>query len=253
MTFLVRLLSLVNAFLCCAALSGCMPGTRSGLDEEKEPHFLKGKSRVSAMDYRGAVDEYVRALEDNPRSAAAHFELAWLYDQKEPDPAAAIYHYERFLKLQPTSGKAEAARTRILACKQELAKGILPAATPGVQRDLDQLAAEIARLRDEVDRWRLYAARMQMPTNPPSLSDSSPRVAQADPNPQGGLNMSSGAVQSERPSAPAGGRTHTVQSGETAYSISRKYGVPLDALLSANPGLDTRRMRPGQIMTIPPL
>jgi hypothetical protein len=34
-------------------LSGCLPSGRSPLDEEKESHFLAGKSRVNALDYQG--------------------------------------------------------------------------------------------------------------------------------------------------------------------------------------------------------
>ena len=46
-------------------------------------------------------------------------------------------------------------------------------------------------------------------------------------------------------------RTHTVVAGETAVRIARHYGISLDALLAANPGLEPRRMRVGQILNIP--
>ena len=53
------------------------------------------------MDYQGAIQAFEESLEANPHSAAAHFELGWLYDEKESDPAAAIYHYQQYLKLSP--------------------------------------------------------------------------------------------------------------------------------------------------------
>ncbi len=53
-----------------------------------------------------------------------------------------------------------------------------------------------------------------------------------------------------RPGPPA--RTHTVAAGETAVRIARRYGISLDALLAANPGLEPRRMRVGQVLNIPP-
>ena len=37
-------------------VNGCLPSDSSSLDEEKEPHFVLGKSRVNAMDYAGAVE-----------------------------------------------------------------------------------------------------------------------------------------------------------------------------------------------------
>ena len=61
-------------------LSGCLPSAPR--DEEREPYFLAGKSRVNTMDFKGAVESFERAVEVNPKSAPAHFELGWLYDQK---------------------------------------------------------------------------------------------------------------------------------------------------------------------------
>ena len=49
----------------------------------------------------------------------------------------------------------------------------------------------------------------------------------------------------------AASKTHVVKSGDTPYAIARIYGVKLASLLSANPGLDPRRLRPGQTVVIP--
>ena len=112
--------------LLLAAGNGCIPGDASPLDEEKEPHFVLGKSRVNAMDYAGALEAFNEALEANPRSAAAHFQMACLFDTKESDPSAAIYHYQEFLRLNPKADNAEVIRQRIYSCKQQLAADVLP-------------------------------------------------------------------------------------------------------------------------------
>jgi LysM repeat protein len=41
-------------------------------------------------------------------------------------------------------------------------------------------------------------------------------------------------------------RTHTVQSGETYYKISMRYGVSVDDLIAANPSINHRALRVGQ-------
>src|SRR5215470_11831920 len=87
-------------------LSGCVPSA-SQSDEEKEPHFLAGKSRVNSMDYQGAIESFEKALEVNPRSGAAHFEAGLLYEKYKQDYAAAIYHFDRFLEQRPKSDYAE--------------------------------------------------------------------------------------------------------------------------------------------------
>src|SRR4029453_17143381 len=91
----------------CLFLTSCFPPSQGQSADEKEPHFIAGKNRVNAMDYSGAIESFQKALEVNPRSPAAHFQLGWLYLRKEPDPAAAIYHFEKYLKLSPGAGDAE--------------------------------------------------------------------------------------------------------------------------------------------------
>ena len=48
------------------------------------------------------------------------------------------------------------------------------------------------------------------------------------------------------PSATTATGTHTVQSGDTLTAISRRYGVSLDSLLAANPGINPKNLKLGQ-------
>ena len=235
-------------------LSGCLPSAPR--DEEKEPYFLAGKSRVNTMDFKGAVESFEKAVEVNPKSAPAHFELGWLYDQKESDPAAAIYHYERFLKLSPNSGKEEMVKTRILACKQQLAQTVsLGPVTEKQQRDFELLAEENKRLRDEVERWRASASRLQNPTNQSGAVLPPTRVSQPTVSGQPvvtAASISNSAAPGRSSVSPAASsRTHVVKAGETPGMIARRYGIKVEALMTANPGLDPRRLRVGQTLAIP--
>ena len=47
-----------------------------------------------------------------------------------------------------------------------------------------------------------------------------------------------------------GGTSHTVQSGDTLFSLSRKYGTSVTAIQNAN-GLNSDLIRTGQTLTIP--
>ena len=103
-------------------MNGCMPSDSSQLDDEKEPHFVAGKSCVNAMDYPGAVEAFTESLEATPRSAAAHFQLACLFDTKVSDPAAAIYHFQEYLRLNPKADNASVVnRPRVSAAVNILA------------------------------------------------------------------------------------------------------------------------------------
>src|SRR5271157_4146210 len=147
-------------------LGGCLPEGQSQVGEEKDAHFLNGRSHVNAMNYPAAIESFERAIAVNPKSAAAHLELGCLFDQKVPDPPAAIYHYEHFLKLRPNSPKAESVNQRILACKQELARSVSLGPLSDKQlRDLEKLAEdnkrlheENKRLNEEAAKWRAFYA-----------------------------------------------------------------------------------------------
>src|SRR5260370_16231609 len=143
------------------ALTGCTLTDASQVDEEREPHYLEGKARVNSLDYSGAIESFEKALEANPKSATAHFELGCLCDQREADPAAAIYHYDHYLKLRPNGDNCERARSRIIACKQELARAVsLGPATQNLPRDFEQLMEQNKKMtednttmRDAPERW----------------------------------------------------------------------------------------------------
>ena len=262
MTFPVCLLRGALVLLAVLVLGGCVDSARSQLDDEKEPHFLAGKNRVNTRDYIGAIEAFEKALEVNPQSAAAHFELAWLYDDKEPDPAAAIYHYQQYLKLRPKADNRDLANQRIVSCKTALASTVsLGPITEKQQRDFEKMLDENKKLTDqnkslteEVAKWRAYyAAHPSGAGSPPvvpaadtrSNSSSGPTILVAN------VVSNPGATTQAPSSAATLSRTHTVKAGETLAQIARKYGVNLDALTAANPGLDARRLHVGQTLTVP--
>lgn len=48
------------------------------------------------------------------------------------------------------------------------------------------------------------------------------------------------------------GQTYVVQSGDIPVTIAEKFGITVEALLAANPGIDPRGLQVGQVLTIPP-
>ena len=249
-------------------LSGCLPAGPK--DEEKEQFFLAGKSQVNTMDYKGAIESFEKAVEVNPKSAPAHFELGVLCEQKDSDPAAAIYHFERYLKLSPNSGKEEVVKSHILACKQQLAQSVslgpvtekqqleferLVAENKRLRGELEPLVAENKRLREDLEKWRASAARQQNTPSPASTGSPAPRAVQPS---VAGQPAGSGASPSNSASPvrlliarATTSRTHIVKAGETPTIIARAYGVRVEALMAANPKLDPRRMQVGRALTIP--
>lgn len=284
-----------NLFLPAAALllalAGCSP-MDSSMDEEKEPHYVLGKSRVNAFNYTGAIEAFEESLEANPHSAHAHFQLAMLYENDQnsvADPAAAIYHYQEYLKYNPGADNADVVRQRIVGLKQKLAENVMPLpSTSAAQLQLEKLADENRRLHEQLAQWQAYyeAQKAAARTNPPAAqyynsqpaAYSSPQPATSltpddvtTPSNSGGIaaaGTSTGTGNATRPAAgtssgnaanprrpadshPARPHTHVVAGGETMASIARKCGVSLNALEIANPYVNPKKLKAGQVLNLP--
>jgi LysM repeat protein len=262
---------LASAYVRCLVLTaivvgwcGCGLVSKSSLDEQKDPHYLTGKNRINSLDHKGAAEAFEKALETNPRSASAHFELGILYMQRLTNYAAAIYHFERFLSLRPQSEHGDFVRQHITACKQELARTVpLGPVTPAMQRELARLAEENLRLHQQVD---FLNRRMAEATNtwiaPPGTPGSTsivPSVVVNPPPPSSSVATSLPPRELTRPApslvltnaASVQGRIHVVQRNETLAAVARKYGIKLSALQAANPRVNPRQMKVGQTLVVP--
>jgi LysM repeat protein len=272
--------------LVLALFPGCSPVRETKVDEQRNPYFIEGKERIGTRDYKGAIAAFEKALEVNPRSALAHFELGVLYeqhsDQREDDYVSALYHYNQVVRLRPHTYPSDNARQRMASCKQELVRS--QSMAPVYQqtiRELDRLKDENQQLRRQLEALNAQAAsRFVAPAGIGAAdSQSNPQVygASASERTRPGANIGAQlkgsfselagndtpiivatnpvATVKDRTAAPlpakATGRTHTVRAGDTAFSIARSYRVRLEALLAANPRLDTKHMKIGQSIAIP--
>ena len=278
----------VPALMLCAVLSlitlsGCVPGEDDHVDETRDPNYQRGSAMVRSRDFLGAIEEFEKAIEVNPRSAAAHFEMAWLCEEKIKDYAAAIYHYQKYQALRPNSENSEKAREHIQVCKRELAKAefFLPN-TLALQHELDRLNAENLLLRQNIEslRTQLVAATLAAqsqpeptpsppavavtpaPVPPARLPVSNPtpfhapmlplETVHANPPSPGPIQPIRTATNSPAPQVSVAlPRTHVVKSGESMASIASQYHVKLSAILQANPKVNPKKLRAGQSVNLP--
>ena len=255
----------------CLALAGCNPNSERQSAEQDNAYFKSGREKREALDYKGAIGAFERALEDNPRSVLAHFELGVLYEQHEADYAAALYHYNRVLKLRPSGYPSDNVRQRIPACKQEMVKAdSLAVMNPAALRETERLREDNQKLQRELATLQAKLAGRPAPVFPgpppgpvpalPAAVNPLPRVATGAAStgvaPNSAARPSSGSLARvtslpPRPDAASRVRTHTVKAGETMASLARRYGVSQNSLLAANPAIDPRRLKVGQTVTVP--
>lgn len=242
-------LAILSGFI----LSGCLPGGDDDLDEQRDPNFLAGKAYLNTFNYRAAAEAFEKALESNPRSASAHFELGLLYEQKlavENAPAIAIYHFDKYLQLRPNSEHAQIVKQKILACKREIAKPFT--VEPGSQpylREYERLKAENVQLKSQLELWHVYYSNLMargqaVVASQPHATDSKVVTAPAPSQLQS-------ATMPPQVSTPQQYIKYTVQAGDTMAGIAKKHGVSLNSLFAANPGVDPRRIKIGQVINVP--
>lgn len=153
-------------------------------------------SKSAQGDYERAVNLYEAALDDSPRGAEVHYKLALLYDDKLNDPVGALHHFKRYLLLNPNGSHAKDVKDSIK--RDEVG------AMTALSGDSVITRAEAARLRNE------------------NLTLHNQLEARAAPRTT--LEKSqANDTKSKQPGARKSGQTYIVQSGDTLFSISRKF------------------------------
>jgi LysM repeat protein len=108
-------------------------------------------------------------------------------------------------------------------------------------------------------RGRVAAPTAAPPATPAPATAAADRQAPASPTPTAAQPASrtappatAGTVATGAAAQrPAGPRQHTVETGETFFGIARQYGVTPSALGAVNPGIDSERLRAGQVLQLP--
>jgi tetratricopeptide (TPR) repeat protein len=255
--------------------AGC-GGRASFSAEVDEPYYRQGDRLKKQGRPHEALSAFLRVIEKRGDAAPeSHLEAGLLYQQYLKDPIAAIYHFRRYIELQPNSRQAELVRSRIDAATREFARSLPAQPLEGqaarfetlaridaLQKENLQLKEEIAALHQGAAsagaeaRRALGTAPMESPPSPARLSPftrptTSPATAPVR------------TVQSARPPStppanppPASGRRHVVASGDTLYRIAQRYygsGAKWPEILEANRHQLTSEnsVRPGMELRIP--
>ena len=236
-------------------LGGCTPGGRYA-DEENDQNIQAGKIQRRSGFYQEAEEAFQRALQNNPKSATAHYELGLLYYENMTNYPGALYHFERYRQLHPRPANEDVLKLMIIECKRELAADV-PLGTIGLhqQRAIQQLRDTNALLLLELEKLRQQLATRSAQGPAVAAPQTAPDPAAAAEPPSRNPPSSAAATPSPTPTpnpvpTPAA-RGHTVRPGETMAAIARLYRIDLNALLAANPGVDPRRLQPGQRVIVP--
>ena len=225
-------------------LLGCGGGEGGATPEDREPHFLVGRRLVTQQDFDGAEKSFYKALEANPRSAAAHYELGVLFLSRKNDPAAAIFHLQRYLTFKPDAENKQVVLGQIEGQKNDLAGEILGNPQSQPNQSIQALRAQLNKLAAENAALKHQLLSKGITPNPLPATNT---TATLPPRPNSGIGV---APSPPRPVTAL--RAHKVKRGENPTSIARQYGISVSRLLAANPGLKPARIQIGDELKIPP-
>jgi tetratricopeptide (TPR) repeat protein len=202
------------------------------LGASRSAQLMQDADTKSAQgDFARAVNLYEAALDDSPRCSEVHYKLALLYDDKLNDPVSALHHFRRYLTLSPAG--AHAADVKDSIKRDEIAALTMLSGDSVITR------SEAARLRNENLNLHKELEARAVPAR--TATEKSP--------PQGDTS-------SKKASSRKGDRSYVVQSGDTLFSISRKfYKSPKrwKEILDANRKSihDPKKLTVGQTLVIP--
>jgi LysM repeat protein len=218
----------LSIFLICGLVGSC---DRVGTSRYAQL-MQDADSKSAEGDFARAINLYEAALDDSEsvRSAEIHYKLALLYDDKLNDPVSALHHFKRYLALSPNGPHANEVKNSM--------KHDEIAALTALSGDSVIARSEVAGLRNEN-----LNLRKQLEARTTSLRVGSEKST--------GTDASSKKITSKK-----AGRTYVVQSGDTLFSISRKfYRSPKrwkDILEANRKNIhDPKKLTVGQTLVIP--
>ena len=237
-------------------VSGCGASHVASRSEVDEPYYREGDRLKRQGSTKEALGAFLRVIEKRGDDAPeSHLEAGLLYQQYFKDPIAAIYHFRRYLDLQPNARQADLVRQRIDAAMRDFAR-TLPAqplesqaARLELMNRIDELQRENLQLKEELAGRHpavpeatgepLVEKRVEMRTpSPPNASATvffrpGPPAAGA----AGSAVRTPPAPRATPAPAAASGRTHVVTAGESLYKIAQRYygnGTRWPEILEAN-------------------
>lgn len=192
-------------------IAGCDDSKESNARtfELDDPEFRQGLTYEKQHESRRALECFLRVIDSRKGAAESHLEAGRMYiDLKDPLPA--IYHFNEYIRLKPTSDQSKIVRQMIktaekLYLEQIPGRPLEPDATGSTDQysQIQKLRAENEKLKRDVAEL----SRINKVSEVPTTSSTTTTASASKPS-------TSGTKAST---------TYIIKANDTLSSISRKF------------------------------
>jgi LysM repeat protein len=204
-------------------LAGCDDGSRADtrtLDVEDED-FRQGQNFYKSGEVRKALESYLKVIDKRKGAAESNLEAGRMYLELQ-DPLPAIYHFNQYIRLKPTSEQSNLVRQLIKTAEKQFmqqlpGRPMEPDALGGsdLNAKLRNLQLENEKLKRELADYNRTQKGLVLPAKTTSEKPAEKPATTEDGKPQRF-------------------RQYTVAKGDNLSSIARKiYGDVSPARISA--------------------
>ncbi|MFZ1054417.1 MAG: LysM peptidoglycan-binding domain-containing protein [Opitutaceae bacterium] len=243
------------ALLALALGPGCGGDSASLSSEMDDSSYREGQQMERQGRWDEALTAYLKVIDRRGDAAPeSNLDAGLIYLNHIKDPIFAIYHFRKYLELEPNSKQAVYVRGLIDAAKREFARALpgeplesqtehmgVEAQVERLQRENDELKAENAALRAGVPVPVVHSSAIDIGSipSPQSVAEDQPAAKPPSDSPislapaeEGEKALSpdtteatqdTGPAKAPRSASPSGLRHHAVVRGDTLFSLALKY------------------------------
>jgi len=235
--------------LALAGLVGCGGDSGSLSSEMDDSYYRDGQQMERQGRWEEALTDYLKVIDRRADTAPeSNLDAGLIYLNHIKDPIFAIYHFRKYLELEPNSKQAVYVRGLVDAAKREFARELpgqplesqtehlgVEEQVARLQRENDELKSENAALRAGVPVASEHSSTIDIgaipspqsiaaaPEPAPEQASSPISLAPVDRGAAEPASAISDAPADAPKAAPAGARHHVVARGDTLFSLAQKY------------------------------
>jgi LysM repeat protein len=240
---------------CALALVGCDGDSAAAVrtPELEDTEFRQGMTYEKQHESRKALESFLKVIDARKGASESHLEAGRMYLDLQ-DPLPAIYHFNQYLRLKPTSEQSAIVRQMVKTAEKMFIQQ-LPGRPlePSAAGSVDQ-STQIRKLQNENAKLMLEVSELSRGVRNPEPKND-PRTPGIAAIPDKGTPAVPGVPPANGRKAPAF-TTYVIVAGDTLSKISTKaYGTAARAndIYNANRDKVTSpaNLKPGTTLTIP--